>query len=56
MNPLGTYPIELCEIHESGAATTETPGYPALAKLLESSHPAKSETAAKAGATPLPQP
>ena len=35
MNPLETYLTELREIHDSGAATKETSGYPALAKLLE---------------------
>lgn len=34
MNPLETYLTELREIHDSGAATKETSGYPALAKLL----------------------
>jgi hypothetical protein len=31
MNPLETYLTELREIHDSGAATRETSGYPALA-------------------------
>ncbi len=35
MNPLETYLTELREIHDSGAATKETSGYPALAKLLD---------------------
>ena len=34
MNPLETYLTELREIHDSGAATGETSGYPALANLL----------------------
>jgi len=34
MNPLETYLTELREIHDSGAATAETSGYPALANLL----------------------
>jgi hypothetical protein len=36
MNPLETYLTELREIHDSGAATGETSGYPALANLLNS--------------------
>jgi hypothetical protein len=35
MNPLEAYLTELREIHDSGAATQETSGYPALAKLLD---------------------
>jgi Type ISP C-terminal specificity domain/N-6 DNA Methylase len=35
MNPLETYLTELREIHDSGAATRETSGYPALQKLLD---------------------
>ena len=35
MNPLETYLTELREIHDSGAATKETSGYPALANLLD---------------------
>ena len=35
MNPLETYLTELREIHDSGAATKEISGYPALAKLLD---------------------
>jgi len=35
MNPLETYLTELREIHDSGAATKETSGYGALAKLLD---------------------
>ena len=35
MNPLEVYLTELREIHDSGAATEETSGYPALAKLLD---------------------
>lgn len=34
MNPLETYLTELREIHDSGVATGETSGYPALANLL----------------------
>ena len=35
MNPLENYLTELREIHDSGAATGETSGYAALAKLLD---------------------
>jgi hypothetical protein len=56
MNPLETYLIELREIHDSGAATRETSGYPVPAKLLESFHLAETETVAKAGAAPLLHP
>ncbi|MGA2866479.1 MAG: type ISP restriction/modification enzyme [Verrucomicrobiota bacterium] len=35
MNPLEAYLSELREIHDSGAATKETSGYGALAKLLD---------------------
>ncbi len=35
MNPLEAYLTELREIRDSGAATKETSGYPALAKLLD---------------------
>jgi len=35
MNPLEIYLTELREIHDSGAATKETSGYPALANLLD---------------------
>jgi hypothetical protein len=35
VNPLELYLTELREIHDSGAVTRETSGYPALAKLLD---------------------